>query len=226
MDVLGGVEADPLEVGGQLVLAVVVALLAPLHGRVIHLVDQDHQVLHSRRLHQHGVLARLAAALEAGLELAFARGDDEDGEVCLTGAPDHVGHEGLVAGRVQDREVLLVCLEVRSAHLHRLALIPLLLVGVHAPGQVPGLSVLLLGFLLILLQCSLIHHICEVHQLACEDTTINKQTSNLYASLTSDGGLPGIDVTNEDNINMFLLRGYTLHSLYWLLLHAPRLFDT
>lgn len=36
-------------------------------------------------------------------------------------------------------------------------LVPLLLVGVQSPGQVPGLSVLLLRLSLILLQCPLVH---------------------------------------------------------------------
>ena len=41
-----------------------------LHGRVVHLVNHHHQQPHTQRLGQESVLARLAATLEAGLELA------------------------------------------------------------------------------------------------------------------------------------------------------------
>ena len=50
-----------LKVGCELVLAVVVSLLLPLDRGVVHLVDQDHQVLHPRRLHQHRVLSGLGS---------------------------------------------------------------------------------------------------------------------------------------------------------------------
>jgi hypothetical protein len=49
----------------------------------------------------------------------------QNGKVRLRGSPDHVGHEALVAGSVQYREVLLLRLEVGSTHLHRLAFVAL-----------------------------------------------------------------------------------------------------
>ena len=58
-------------------------------------------------------------------------------EVRLRRPTDHVGHKALMSRRVQDGEVLLLCLKVRPAYLHRLPLVPLLLVGVQSPGQVP-----------------------------------------------------------------------------------------
>jgi hypothetical protein len=55
----------------------------------------------------------------------------------LGDAGDHVRDEGLVARRVEDGEVLLVGLEEGSAHLHRFALVALLLVRVQRPREIP-----------------------------------------------------------------------------------------
>lgn len=61
-------------------------LLVPVHGRVVHLVDNDNELLHTGRLDKHSVLARLTTLLEPGLELALASRDDEDGDVGLSRA--------------------------------------------------------------------------------------------------------------------------------------------
>ena len=59
-----------LEVRCELVLAVVVSLLLPLDGRVVHLVDQDHQVLHPGSLHKHRMFSGLWIE-QACLETCF-----------------------------------------------------------------------------------------------------------------------------------------------------------
>ena len=43
---------------------------------------------------------------------------DENGDVCLGSAGDHVGDEALVAGSVENREMLLFGLEKRATALH------------------------------------------------------------------------------------------------------------
>lgn len=42
---------------------------------------------------KHSVFAGLATTVEAGFEFALAGADDEDGEIGLGGATDHVGDE-------------------------------------------------------------------------------------------------------------------------------------
>ena len=79
------------------------ACLREVDGRVVHLVDGDDEDAHAERLGEQRVLARLAAAVEARLELALARRDDEDADVGLARARNHVGNVVLVAGRVEDR---------------------------------------------------------------------------------------------------------------------------
>lgn len=56
--------------------AIHLPLHTPVDCGVVHLVDQDYQVLDAGRLGQHGVLPCLTALLEARLELAFSRWDD------------------------------------------------------------------------------------------------------------------------------------------------------
>ena len=186
--VLVGREAALAQVGRELLLDLVVARLVPVDRRVVHLVDEHDQVAHARRLHQHGVLARLTAALEARLELAATRRYDEHGDVGLRRAANHVGHEAAMAGRVQYDEVLLVGLEEGAAHLDRLALLALLDVRVESPRQVPRLAVLLLRLALVLLQRALVHHAREEHDLA------------------ADGRLAGVHVAAEDHVYRLLAR--------------------
>ena len=57
--------------------------LLPLDRRVVHLVDHDGDLGYARSLSERDMLARLSAFLEAGLELALARGDDEQRDVRL-----------------------------------------------------------------------------------------------------------------------------------------------
>lgn len=59
-------------------------------------------------------------------------------QVSLRRSSDHIGHKAFVAWRVQDGKVLFLSFKVRSAHLHSLPLVSLLLVSVQSPGEVPG----------------------------------------------------------------------------------------
>lgn len=64
----------------------------------------------------------------------------QDCKVSLWRSANHVGDEALVSGRIEDGEMFLLSLKVRSANLHRLPLVSLLLVCVQSPGQVPVTS--------------------------------------------------------------------------------------
>lgn len=62
----------------------------------------------------------------------------QDCQVGLRRPSDHVGDEALVSGGVQDGEMFLFRLKVSSPNLHRLPFVPLLLVCVQSPRQVPA----------------------------------------------------------------------------------------
>ena len=66
------------------------------------LVDDHDELLHAEGLGEQRVLPRLAAALVASLEFAFSGRYDEDADVGLRRALDHVGHKVLVARGVED----------------------------------------------------------------------------------------------------------------------------
>mmetsp|Transcript_105917 Transcript_105917/g.257316 ORF Transcript_105917/g.257316 Transcript_105917/m.257316 type:complete len:235 (+) Transcript_105917:429-1133(+) len=61
-----------LQEGRQLLHDCIVAFLRPLDSGVIHLVDNHNKLSDAEGLGQHGVLPRLAAALETSLKLALA----------------------------------------------------------------------------------------------------------------------------------------------------------
>mmetsp|Transcript_128191 Transcript_128191/g.358878 ORF Transcript_128191/g.358878 Transcript_128191/m.358878 type:complete len:668 (+) Transcript_128191:1274-3277(+) len=130
------------------------------------------------------MLASLTASLEARLELALPGGDDENADVSLGRAADHVRHVGLVAGGVQDGESSVRRLEVRAPDLHRLAFRLLLVARVHDIGEKPTLAVLVLGLLHVLLDGSLVDAAGQVQDVAARR------------------GLPGIDVADEHDVQM------------------------
>jgi hypothetical protein len=132
------------------------------------------------------VLARLAAALKARLELAFTGGDDEHGNVGLRGARDHARHERLVARRVEDGVAARGRLKVGAADLDGLALCALLRCRVEGPGQVPALAAGLLGLALVLFHRALVDHTGQEEQVAAH------------------GGLAGVDVADEDDVEVLL----------------------
>jgi len=142
----------------QLILDLLVARLIPLDRQIIHLVDHDDDLVNAGSLDEHDVLARLPALLEARLELAFTRGDDEQRDVRLGGAGYHRGDVRLVARCIEDRISPRVRLKVRAADLDRLALGTLQWRRVERPGEVPGLPAGFLRLTLVLLHRALVHH--------------------------------------------------------------------
>lgn len=58
-------------------------------------------------------------------------------QISLRCATDHVRDKALVSRRVQDGEVLLFRLKIRTAYLHCFTLISLLLICIKSPREVP-----------------------------------------------------------------------------------------
>mmetsp|Transcript_18712 Transcript_18712/g.70801 ORF Transcript_18712/g.70801 Transcript_18712/m.70801 type:complete len:353 (+) Transcript_18712:313-1371(+) len=177
-DVKLGPKSALLQKRLQLRAALVVAALVPLHGVVVHLVDDNDEVLNSEGLGQKRVLSRLSAAFEARLELPFPRRDDEDADVCLGGALDHVRHVALVAGRIQNCESLVLGGEMRAPDLHRLALGALFVVGVHDEGQEPGLAILVFRLLLVLLHRPLVDVARQIQDVAAQRALARVDVAN------------------------------------------------
>src|SRR5690606_9951026 len=106
----------------------------------------------------------------------------------------------LVAGCIQDGEMSLnsaivgrnIKCEMRAANLISLAFSSFLICQIQGPRKVPSLSASLLGIFLVFLEGSLV------------DLTSGKQNR------TAQRRFPGINMANEDNVNMLLLRTINL----------------
>lgn len=179
------VEPSALKERRQLILNLIVPSLLPLHCRLVHLVNHTNKLGHPERLHKHDMLPRLSALLETRLELALARGDDEDRHVRLRSARDHGGHERFVSRGIEDRVSSRVGLEVASSDFDRFALETFLRRRVERPGEVPGLATGLLGLSLVFLHRTLVDHTSEVQEVPTHRT------------------FTSIDMSDEDDVQMF-----------------------
>ena len=105
----------------KLVTAFFVSVVGPFDRGVVHLVDDDDELVDALGFGKDGVFAGLAALFEAGFVLAFSGRDDEDANVGLRGATDHVGHEGFVTGGIEDGVSPRVGLEESTPHFYSLS---------------------------------------------------------------------------------------------------------
>ena len=79
----GRVVTHLLQVDGQLVLDLVVSVLGPVHGLLVHLVAANNHLLHSQSEGQQSVLSGLSVLGNPGLEFSLRGGDHEDGHIGL-----------------------------------------------------------------------------------------------------------------------------------------------
>ena len=117
------------------------------------------------------MLSGLTVLGDTSLELSDTGGDDEDGTVSLRGTGDHVLDEVSVTGGVNDGDVVLGGLELPQGDVDRDTSLSLGLELVKNPGVLEGGLAQLGGFLLELLDGSLV------------------DTSALVDQVTGGGGL-------------------------------------
>jgi len=103
-DDLGWVVADLLEVSADFFSDFVETLLAVGGFGDINLVDADEHLLDSEGEGEESVLTGLSVLSDTGLELTSSGGDDEDSDISLGGASDHVLDEITMAWGVDDRK--------------------------------------------------------------------------------------------------------------------------
>jgi len=183
-DVLG-VEADLLDEVGGLSDNFVVTGLVVLDG--VHLVDGDDELTHTKGEGEKGVLAGLAILGKTSLELTNTGGDDEDSAVGLGGTSDHVLDEVTVTRGVDDGDDVLGGLELPESNVDGDTSLTLSLQLVKNPGVLEGALAEFGGFLLELLDSTLV------------DTTA------FVDKVAGSGGLAGVDVADNDDVNVFLL---------------------
>ena len=135
------------------------------------------------------MLLGLSLGGDTGLEFSWGGGDHEDGDVGLGGAGDHVLDEVSVSWGVDDGDVELLGLELVEGDVDGDTSGSLGLEFIEDPGVGEGSLALRLGLLLVLLEGSLV------------------EASALDDEVTSGGGLSGVDVTDDNDVNLsFLIR--------------------
>jgi hypothetical protein len=179
-----GVVADLLEEVRDFLLDFLVSLLVPFDRLVVHLVDADDHLLDTHGEGEESVLSGLALLGDTSFELTLTSGNDENGDISLRGTSDHVLDEVSVSWGINDGEDGLGSLELPESDIDGDTSFSLSLELVHNPSVLERTLARLLGFLLELLNGSLV------------DTTA------LVDEVTGRGGLAGVDVTDDDEVDV------------------------
>jgi hypothetical protein len=184
---LGGVVADLLEVGGELVLDFVESLLGVVDGFVVHLVDADNHLLDTHSLGEEGVLASLSVLGETSFEFTLTTGNHEDGGIGLGGTGDHVLDEITMAGGVDDGEDSLGGLEFPKGNVDGDTTLALSLQLIENPSVLERSFTGFVSFLLELINSPLVN------------------TTALVDQVTGGGRFARVDVTNDNKVDAILL---------------------
>jgi len=135
---------------------------------------------------QESVFSGLTILGDTSFEFTNTSGDDEDSAISLGGTSDHVLDEITVTWGVNDGDVVLVGLEFPESNIDGDTTFTFGLEFVQNPGVFEGTFTHFLGFLLELFDSSLI------------DTTA------LVDQVTGGGRFTGIDVTDNDDVDVSL----------------------
>jgi len=181
-----GVESNLLDVVGNFRSDFLESLLAVWWLSGVHLVDSNDELLDTEGVGEESVLSGLAVLGDTSFELTNTGGDDEDGAIGLGGTGDHVLDEITVTGGVNDGDVELVGLELPEGDIDGDTSFTLGLKLVQNPSVLEGTFTHFMGFLLELLDGSLV------------------DTSALVDEVTGSSGFTGIDVADNDDVNVSL----------------------
>ena len=166
-----------------------VTLLVILDG--VHLVDGADDGSDTEGVGQSSVLTGLTVLGDTSLELTLAGSDNQDGDVCLGGTSDHVLDEVSVAWGVDDRDDVVLRLELPQGDVDGDTTLTLVLQLVQNPGVLEGALTDLGGLLLVLFDGTLV------------DTTA------LEDQVARQGRFTVIDVSNNNEVDVILLFTHT-----------------
>ena len=151
------------------------------------------------------MFAGLSVLGDTGLEFTGARPDDQDGAVSLGSARDHVLDEIAVTGGIDDGDLVLRGLELPQGNVDGDTTLTLRLELVEHPGVLEGALAEFVGFL---------HDVSEIRRKTrgyrehylfelFDRTRVN--TTALVDQVAGSGGLAGIDVADNDDVDVSLL---------------------
>ena len=182
-----GLVSDLLEELRDFLLDLSVSFFREVDGLLIHLVAANDHLLDTEGESEKSVLTGLTFLGDTSLELTLGGSDHEDGAVSLRGSGDHVLDEISVSRGINDGEVVLGGFELPEGDIDGNTSLALRLELVHDPGILEGGLAHIGSFLLELLNSSLV------------DTTA------LVNQVTSGSGLAGVDVSNNDEVDVHLI---------------------
>lgn len=179
------VVSDLLDEVGSLLDNFVVTILRPLAS--VHLVEGNNELTDTEGESQKSVLTSLAILGDTSLEFTSTRGNDENSAIGLGGTSDHVLDEITVTGGVNDGNLVLGSLELPESNIDGDTTLTLSLELVQNPGILEGTLSEFVGFLLELFN----------------GTSVN--TTALVDQVTGGGGLAGVDVSDDDDVDVSAL---------------------
>jgi len=189
-----GLETNQLDHLDELVLDFVETVLGPVAG--VHLVHADNDLFHTQQIQETGVLtglsfldSELGVGLgDGGFETTLLGRHQQHAHVGGGGAGDHVLDVILVAGGIDNSVVVLLSEELLGVALDGDTTVAFFLAGVQVVGETEGTLTLLFG------QSLQLGHLTLGNATLLED------------QVTAGGGFSGIDVSADDERQMFLIR--------------------
>ncbi|GIX62687.1 translation elongation factor 1-alpha [Babesia caballi] len=179
------VVADLLQVSLNFLLNFTVTVL--LVVTLVHLVDGANDLLDTKSEGQKSVLTGLTFLREGSLETTSLSRNDKHSNIGLRGTRNHVLDEVTVTGSVNDGVVVLGSLELPQGNVDGNTTLTLALQLVKHPGVLEGTLTHVGGFLLELLNGTLVN------------------TTELVDQVTSGSGLATVDVADNDQVDVGLL---------------------
>jgi len=178
---------DLLEVINKFLLDFVVSFFREVNGLLVHLVEADDHLLNTEGESEKSVLSGLTVLGDTGLELTLRGSNHENSDISLGGTSNHVLDEISVSGSINNGEVILSGFEFPEGDIDGDTSFSLSLKLVENPSV---LERSLTGFSRLLL---------ELLNGSFVDTTA------LVDQVSGSSGLAGIDVSNNDQVNMYFI---------------------
>ena len=178
---------DLLEVINKFLLDFVVSFFREVNGLLVHLVEADDHLLNTEGESEKSMLSGLTVLGDTGLELTLRGSNHENSDISLGGTSNHVLDEISVSGSINNGEVILSGFEFPEGDIDGDTSFSLSLKLVENPSV---LERSLTGFSRLLL---------ELLNGSFVDTTA------LVDQVSGSSGLAGIDVSNNDQVNMYFI---------------------
>jgi len=176
-----------LEVINKFLLDFVVSFFREVNGLLVHLVEADDHLLNTEGESEKSVLSGLTVLGDTGLELTLRGSNHENSDISLGSTSNHVLDEISVSGSINNGEVILSGFEFPEGDIDGDTSFSLSLKLVENPSV---LERSLTGFSRLLL---------ELLNGSFVDTTA------LVDQVSGSSGLAGIDVSNNDQVNMYFI---------------------